>query len=167
MLNRIIKFCSRCKPLFNAEEKIFLKHFRSRCKQLSPLGKLISPSPSHRKSELAELVQPFLSNPSLNIALSCPSVRHSSFLILSKLSCRYIDFSKSLHGFVKVATWICQSCLMYFSPFGKQNHGQLTEWTLAANSELQLVKISTLPTGEHHVLLIWKRSIEKPSRRGI
>ena len=129
------------------KKKSFFKDFRSRCKQLSPLGKLISPSPSHRKSELAELVQPFLSNPSLNIALSCPSVRHSSFLILSKLSCRYIDFSKSLHGFVKVATWICQSCLMYISPFAKQCQAEV--WPrfqsllklLLTTKGLELVKV--------------------------
>jgi len=49
MLNIIITFCSRCKALFNAKEKIFLKTSRSRCKQLPPLGKLISPSLSRRK----------------------------------------------------------------------------------------------------------------------
>ena len=75
VLNIIITFCSRCKPLFNAKEKIFLKTSRSRCKQLPPLGKLRSPSPSRRKSEFSH----FLSNPSLNIALSCSSARDSSF----------------------------------------------------------------------------------------
>ena len=36
----------------------------------------------------------------------------------------YMDLSKLLHGFVKVVTWICQSCFMYFSPFAKQNQAE-------------------------------------------
>ena len=64
----------------------------------------------------------------------------------SDQSC-YIDFSKSLHGFVKIDTWISlicymavsklpygfvklvtwigQSCFMYFSPFAKQNQAEV------------------------------------------
>ena len=31
-----------------------------------------------------------------------------------------MDLSKLLDGFVKVVTWICQSCSMYFLPFAKK-----------------------------------------------
>ena len=37
----------------------------------------------------------------------------------------YIDFYELLHGFVKVVTWICQSCSTYFSPLAKQNHTEV------------------------------------------
>ena len=36
------------------------------------------------------------------------------------LTC-YLDLSKLLHAFVKVVTQICQSCSMFFSLFAKQN----------------------------------------------
>ena len=31
----------------------------------------------------------------------------------------------ALHGFVKVVTWICQSCHMYLSPFAKQIQAEI------------------------------------------
>ena len=36
-----------------------------------------------------------------------------------------MDFSTLLHGFFKVATWIFQSCSMFFSPFAKQNQAEV------------------------------------------
>ena len=40
-------------------------------------------------------------------------------LDFSKLLQCYMDLPKPLYGFVKFATWTCESCSMYFSP--KQN----------------------------------------------
>ena len=37
----------------------------------------------------------------------------------------YINFYKLLYGFVKVVTWICQSCSTHFSPLAKQNHTEV------------------------------------------
>ena len=44
----------------------------------------------------------------------------------------FVDFvscdmylSKLIYGFLKVASWICQSCSMYFSPFVKQNQAEV------------------------------------------
>ena len=37
----------------------------------------------------------------------------------------YMDFFKLLHGLVKIDTWISLSCSMYFSPFAKQNQGEV------------------------------------------
>ena len=97
----------------------------------------------------------------LTLPLPCfpppwPTDRVKACTEIGTPTCQKFNFANImiLHGYVKVATWICQSCSMYFPSFRKQNYGQLTEWTLRASSELQLVKISTLPTGEHHVLLI-------------
>ena len=50
----------------------------------------------------------------------------SEFLWFVTWSCQNwcMDFSKLLHGFVKVFKWICQSCSLYFSPFAKQNQAE-------------------------------------------
>ena len=40
------------------------------------------------------------------------------------LSC-HMDLSKLLHGFALVVTRICLSCFMYFSPFAKQNQAEV------------------------------------------
>ena len=37
----------------------------------------------------------------------------------------YMDFPKLQHGFVKVVSWILQSCSLFFSPFAKQNQAEV------------------------------------------
>ena len=37
-----------------------------------------------------------------------------------------MDVWKSLQGFVKVVTWICQGCSLYFSHFAKQNQAEVS-----------------------------------------
>ena len=49
----------------------------------------------------------------------------------------YMDLSKMLNGFVKVVTWVCQSCSMYLSPFAKQNQAEVSP-------RLKLVEASAL-----------------------
>ena len=39
-----------------------------------------------------------------------------------------MDLSKLILGFVKVDTWICLSCSMYFSPLAKQNQAEVDTW---------------------------------------
>ena len=36
-----------------------------------------------------------------------------------------MDLPKLIHGFVKVVTWICQNCSMYFSAFALQNQTEV------------------------------------------
>ena len=36
----------------------------------------------------------------------------------------FVCLSKLLYWFVKLVTWICQSCSMHFSPFAKQNQSE-------------------------------------------
>ena len=74
-----------------------------------------------------------------NLALSVTQYSFCSTCWICQ-SC-YMDFSKLLHGFVKidtwfhfgnvashffkVDTWICQSCSIYFLPFAKQNQAEV------------------------------------------
>ena len=51
-----------------------------------------------------------------------------------------------LHGFVKVATWICQSCSKYFSPYAKQNQAKV--WFQS------LLKLLLWPKGSKWVKLL-------------
>ena len=37
----------------------------------------------------------------------------------------WLDLSKLLNGFLKIDTYICQSCFMCFSPFAKQNQAEV------------------------------------------
>ena len=38
---------------------------------------------------------------------------------------KWISIYKLLHGFAKVATWICQSYSIYISPFDKTNQDEV------------------------------------------